>query len=100
MTPATLCLLSCNCRPGNGPGVVWAAAASRNAPLNRVELLAHNRDFIIMATELLHVLRGTEDRSCSVCGAEAGVQHRAGFVCHSLVKWRRASQYGSYTDAA
>ena len=68
--------------------------------MKRDELLAHNRAFVTMATELLYVLRGTDDGSCSVCGCAAGVQHVAGFVCHSLVKWRRASQHGSYTDAA
>ncbi len=66
--------------------------------MKRAELLAHNRDFIIMAAELLHVLRGTEDKSCSVCGAEVGVQHRAGFVCRSLVEWRWSARYGLPKD--
>ncbi len=66
--------------------------------MRRNELLAHNKAFIIMATELLDVLRGTEDRSCSVCGAEVGVQHRAGFVCRSLVEWRWSARYGLSKD--
>ncbi len=66
--------------------------------MKRAELLAHNKAFIIMATELLDALRGTEDRSCSVCGAEAGVQHRAGFVCRSLVEWRWSARYGLPKD--
>ncbi len=68
--------------------------------MKRNELLAHNRDFIIMAAELLQALRGTEDKSCSVCGAEVGVQHRAGYVCRSLVEWRRSAKYGGTADAA
>ncbi len=68
--------------------------------MKRNELLVHNRDFIIMAAELLQALRGTEDKSCSVCGAEVGVQHRAGFVCRSLVEWRRSAKYGGTADAA
>ncbi len=60
--------------------------------MRRNELLAHNKAFTIMAAELLNVLRGTEDKSCSVCGAEAGVQHRAGFVCRSLVEGRRCAK--------
>ncbi len=67
--------------------------------MRRNELLAHNKAFIIMATELLDVLRGTEDRSCSVCGAEAGKQHRGGYVCRSLVEWRRSAKYGGTADA-
>lgn len=66
--------------------------------MKRDELLAHNRSFIIMATALLYALRGTEDKSCSVCGAEAGVQHGAGFVCRSLVEWRHSAKYGSPDD--
>ncbi len=66
--------------------------------MRRNELLAHNRAFVTMATELLYVLRGTEDKSCSVCGAEAGVQHRAGFVCRSLVEWRWSANYGIPQD--
>ncbi len=62
--------------------------------MKRDELLAHNRAFIVMATALLYALRGTEDKSCSVCGSEAGVQHRAGFVCRSLVEWRWSAKYG------
>ncbi len=67
--------------------------------MRRNELLAHNKAFIIMAAELLQALRGTEDKSCSVCGAEVGVQHRAGFVCRSLAEWRRSVKYGGTADA-
>ena len=66
--------------------------------MKRDELLAHNRNFIIMATALLYALRGTEDKSCSVCGVKAGKQHRAGFVCRSLVEWRHSAQYGPPGD--
>ncbi len=66
--------------------------------MRRNELLAHNRAFITMASELLHVLRGTEDKSCSVCGAEVGVQHRAGIVCRSLAEWRWSARYGLSKD--
>ena len=66
--------------------------------MKRDELLAHNRSFIIMATALLYELRGTEDKSCAVCGSEAGVQHRAGFVCRSLVEWRHSAKYGPPDD--
>ncbi len=66
--------------------------------MKRAELLAHNKAFMIMAAELLHALRGTEDKSCSVCGAEVGVQHRAGFVCRSLVEWRWSARYGLPKD--
>ncbi len=75
--------------------------------MKRAELLAHNKTFITMATELLHVLRGTEDGSCSVCGAKVGKQHRAGHICRALVEWRHSSTYtppkakaGGAADAA
>ncbi len=62
--------------------------------MKRNELLAHNKAFIIMASQMLNAQRGTEDNSCSVCGAAAGVQHRAGFVCRALVEWRWSTRYG------
>ncbi len=68
--------------------------------MKRDELLAHHRAFIAMAGGILRALRSTEDKSCSVCGAQAGVQHRAGLVCRSLVEWRRSAQYGSADHAA
>ena len=68
--------------------------------MKRAELLEHNRSFIVMATALLYALRGTEDKSCSVCGANMGKQHRAGFVCRSLVEWRRSAKYGPPDVAA
>ncbi len=61
--------------------------------MRKDEIVAHNRDFVAMATELLHVLRGTEDRSCAVCGVNMGKQHRAGHVCRALVEWRHSSTY-------
>ncbi len=75
--------------------------------MRKDEIVAHNRDFVAMATELLQVLRGTEDRSCSVCGAKVGKQHHAGQICRSLVEWRHSSTYtppkakvGGAADAA
>ena len=75
--------------------------------MRKDEIVAHNRAFVAMATELLHVLRGTEDRSCAVCGISVGKQHRAGHVCRALVEWRHSSTYtppkakvGGAADAA
>ena len=67
--------------------------------MRRDELLAQNRAFINMATDLLQILRGTDDSSCSVCGAKAGDQHVENQICRELVKWRRVSQHGSYENA-
>ena len=66
----------------------------------RDELLAQHRAFIDMASDLLQILRGTDDASCSVCGAASGAQHLENQICHELVKWRRVAQHGSYHDAS
>ena len=58
----------------------------------KAKLLEHNLIFVAMATELLHVIRGTPDRSCSVCGVGSGIQHEKGNVCWDLVEWRYTAQ--------
>ena len=62
--------------------------------MKKDELLAHNKQFITMAGDLLLILRGTDDSSCACCGAPQGVQHVAGYVCRALVEWRAVSNYG------
>jgi hypothetical protein len=62
-------------------------------PPLRAELLADNRQFVILASELLLAFRNTDDNSCAICGAKQGVQHRKGAVCRQLVEWRADTQY-------
>ena len=62
--------------------------------MKRDKLLADNRAFIEMASDLVRALRETEDGSCSVCGVQQGQQHVAGHVCRALVEWRADTQYG------
>ena len=67
--------------------------------MKRDELLAHNKTFIKLATDLMHVLRQTDDGSCAVCGVPQGTQHRAGFICRALVEWRSSARYGGADNA-
>ena len=70
--------------PSTGP--------SLRPPL-RAELLADNKEFVVLAGDLLVAFRNTDDNSCAICGIKQGVQHRKGAVCRQLVEWRADSQY-------
>ena len=79
--------------PSTGP--------SLRPPL-RAELLADNRAFVELASELLLAFRNTDDSACAICGAKQGVQHPKGKltathpegnVCRQLVEWRASAQY-------
>ncbi len=67
--------------------------------MRRADLLAHNKAFIQIAADLMHVLRQTDDGSCAVCDVPRGTQHRAGFICHALVEWRVSAKYGGTGNA-
>ncbi len=62
-------------------------------PPLRAELLADNKQFVVLAGELLLAFRNTTDNACAICGAEQGRQHKRSSVCRRLVEWRAGTQY-------
>jgi hypothetical protein len=67
-------------------------------PPKRAELLADNKQFVAIATDLLYAMRKTADGSCAFCGAPVGQQHRRGRICFRLVLWRSKTQYKYKSD--
>ncbi len=64
-------------------------------PPTRKELLADNRAFVDLVGELLRTVRTTADKSCCLCGAPQGTQHKVGRICLRLANWRHSTQYKS-----
>jgi hypothetical protein len=62
-------------------------------PPRRAELLADNKQFVAVTTDLLYAMRQTADGSCCFCGTPIGQQHRRGRICFRLVLWRSQTQY-------
>jgi hypothetical protein len=62
-------------------------------PPLKAELLADNKQFIALAGKLLVAFRNTDDKSCAICGAKQGEQHKKGHVCFQSALWRANSQY-------
>jgi hypothetical protein len=71
-----------------------AATIPRKQPLSKADLAETNARLVELVTDLLHVLRETEDNSCAACGAPQGKQHYADHPCREIVQLRAESRYG------